>query len=306
MHSLGHTSDSLGYAPRELAHLGYRWTVVDFSGTLSQTPIPIIIIAAIRVPPAMDATQLDTNTKLMHMYDADRTCYLAVLGTAPDYQGDMFVGALGVSPKHASHVLTAALLEAHSRGSKRAATIFSDFEEGTTDFVHGRHGFTASSFYFKQGWDIMAPALILRWPLQHKLHFVSLKERSEANLNDFCASRANNFDLISIDLEACAERLRQRKNTCLAALMQVEARLRDDKEYRPKEDERYMLARHMLDGSAPSTKRMTFSGRYKGAVDNYLNPREQHKLVCQTKRFFDKFDKGELSIKNFFRLELEA
>ena len=88
--------------------------------------------------------------------------------------------------------------------------------------------------------------------------------------------------------------------------MQVEARLRDDKEYRPKEDERYMLARHMLDGSAPSTKRMTFSGRYKGAVDNYLNPREQHKLVCQTKRFFDKFDKGELSIKNFFRLELEA
>ena len=44
VHSLGHTSDSLGYAPRELAHPGYRWTVVDFSGTLSQTPIPIIIM----------------------------------------------------------------------------------------------------------------------------------------------------------------------------------------------------------------------------------------------------------------------
>ena len=42
LHSLGHTSDNLGYAPRELAHPGYRWTVVDFSGTLSQTPIPII------------------------------------------------------------------------------------------------------------------------------------------------------------------------------------------------------------------------------------------------------------------------
>ena len=84
LHSLGDALDNLGYAPRELAHRGYRWTVVDFSGTLSQTPIPIIIIAAIRVPPAMDATQLDTNTKLMHMYDADRTCYLAVLGTAPD------------------------------------------------------------------------------------------------------------------------------------------------------------------------------------------------------------------------------
>ena len=265
-----------------------------------------ISLAAIRIPPAMDDTQLDKNTKLMHMYDADRTCYLAVLGTAPDFQGDMFVGALGVSPKHASHVLTAALLEAHSRGSKRAATVFSDFEEGRTDFVHGRRGFTAASFYLSQGWALMAPVLIQRWPLHHKLHFVSLKERSEDMLHEFCASRANNLDLISIDLEACAERLRQRKNTCLAALMQVEARLRDDNEYRPKEDERYMLARHMLDGSAPSTKRMTFSGQYQTAVANYLNPPEKHKLVCQTKRFFDKFDKGELSIKNFFRLDLEA
>ena len=50
----------------------------------------------------------------------------------------MFVGALGVSPKHASHVLAAALLEAHSRGSKRAATVFSDFEEFLVVFVEHR------------------------------------------------------------------------------------------------------------------------------------------------------------------------
>ena len=40
LHSLGHALDNLGYAPRELAHRGYRWTVVDFSGTLSHVGYP--------------------------------------------------------------------------------------------------------------------------------------------------------------------------------------------------------------------------------------------------------------------------
>jgi len=40
LHSLGDALDNLGYAPRELAHRGYRWTVVDFSGTLSHVGYP--------------------------------------------------------------------------------------------------------------------------------------------------------------------------------------------------------------------------------------------------------------------------
>ena len=49
LHSLGHTSDSLGYAPRELAHPGYRWTVVEFSDTLPPTPIPLDRAQFVRV-----------------------------------------------------------------------------------------------------------------------------------------------------------------------------------------------------------------------------------------------------------------